>query len=55
MHDWNYLLGSMGWLKQDIALSRFVRFVAWCVLLASGALTARLCWWMATLKAPTTT
>lgn len=55
VHDWNYLLGSMGWLKQDIALSRFVRFVAWCVLLASGALTARLCWWMATLKAPTTT
>lgn len=52
IHDWNYLLGSMGMLKQDIALSRFVRFVAWCVLLGSTALAARLCWWMATEKKP---
>jgi hypothetical protein len=50
VHDWNYLLGSIGWLKRDIALGRFVRFLAWCVLLASAALAARLCWWMATLK-----
>jgi hypothetical protein len=52
IHDWNYLLGSMGMLKQDIALSRFVRFIAWCVLAASTVLAARLCWWMATEKQP---
>jgi hypothetical protein len=52
MHDWNYLLGSMGMLAQDIALSRLVRFIAWAVLLASTALTARLCWWMATERPP---
>jgi hypothetical protein len=50
IHDWHYLLGSMGMLEQDIALSRLVRFIAWAVLLASTALTARLCWWMATEK-----
>lgn len=52
IHDWNYLLGSMGLLRQDIALSRAVRFVAWGVLLASTALAARLCWWMATERKP---
>jgi hypothetical protein len=55
VHDWNYLLGSMGWLDLDIRLSRLVRFVSWGVLLASTGLTARLCWWMATLKKPETT
>jgi hypothetical protein len=52
VHDWNYLLGEAGLLKQDIALSRSIRFVAWCIVLASTALTARLCWWMATEKPP---
>jgi hypothetical protein len=52
IHDWHYLLGSMGMLEQDIALARLVRFIAWGVLLASTALTARLCWWMATQKRP---
>ncbi len=50
IHDWNYLLGSMGLLQQDIAISRLVRFVAWCILLGSTALTLRLCWWMHTLR-----
>jgi hypothetical protein len=54
IHDWNYLLASMGMLRQDIALSRLVRLVAWLVLLASTALAARLCWWMATEKRPVT-
>jgi len=52
IHDWNYLLDSIGWLDREIALSRFVRFVAWVTLLASTALTARLCWWMFTVKEP---
>jgi hypothetical protein len=52
IHDWHYLLGSLGMLEQDIALARLVRFIAWGVLLASTALTARLCWWMATQKRP---
>lgn len=47
VHDWNYLLGEAGLLKQDLAFSRFARFIAWLVLLASTALAARLCWWMA--------
>ena len=50
VHDWNYLLGTLGWLRHDIALGRFLRFLAWIVLLGSALLTARLCWWMATLK-----
>lgn len=55
VHDWNYLLGSMGLLRHDILFGRLLRFVAWLVLLGSAALTARLCWWMATLKAPAPT
>lgn len=54
IHDWNYLLGSMGMLRQDIALSRFIRFIAWCILLGSTALSARLFLWMATEPKPTT-
>ena len=50
VHDWNYLLGSMGLLRQDIAIGRFVRFVAWMVLLASAGLTLRLAYLMATEK-----
>ena len=53
IHDWNYLLGRAGWLKQDLALARFTRFLAWLVLLASTALATRLCWWMATEKPAT--
>ncbi len=53
VHDWNYLLGSMGLLRQDLAIARTLRGVAWLLLLASTALAARLCWWMATDKAPT--
>ncbi|MBX7118964.1 MAG: hypothetical protein K1X31_08200 [Gemmatimonadaceae bacterium] len=47
VHDWHYLLGSLGMLKRDIALSRLARAAAWLLLLAAGALTARLCLWMA--------
>ncbi len=50
IHDWTYLLRSVGMLHQDIALGRFLRFLAWMVLLGSTALAARLAWWMATLK-----
>lgn len=52
VHDWNYLLGEAGLLKQDLAFARFARFIAWLLLLASTALAARLCWWMATEPAP---
>ena len=50
VHDWNYLLGTLGWLEHDIALGRFMRLLAWCVLLGSAFLSVRLFWWMATLK-----
>lgn len=50
VHDWNYLLGSMGLLRHDILFGRLLRLVAWVALLGSAALAARLCWWMATLK-----
>ena len=53
VHDWNYLLGRAGWLRQDLAFARALRSVAWIVLLLSTALAARLCWWMATASAPT--
>lgn len=52
LHDWNYLLGNAGALESDLAYARFARFIAWVLLLASTALTARLCWWMATEKKP---
>ncbi len=54
VHDWNYLLGEAGLLKQDLAFARFTRFIAWLVLLGSTALAARLCWWMATEPKPAT-
>lgn len=50
VHDWSYLLGSLGWLRHDIAFARLARFVAWMLLLAGAALTARLCWWMGTSR-----
>ncbi len=52
IHDWNYLLGSVGWLNSDVAIARLTRFYAWLVLLGSSALTAQLCWWMAVEKKP---
>ncbi|MEX2180843.1 MAG: hypothetical protein WD771_02270 [Gemmatimonadaceae bacterium] len=51
-HDWHYLLGRAGLLKQDLALARFTRFVGWCAVVASTVLAARLLWWMATQKPP---
>ncbi len=53
IHDWNYLLRSVGLLKQDIFLARLTRFVAFLLLVASSGLALRLCWWMHTLKSPT--
>lgn len=53
IHDWNYLLGSAGMLRSDLAFARLARFIAWVLLLGSAALTARLCRWMATEKKPT--
>lgn len=55
IHDWNYLLGSIGRLDSDQAFARFTRLLAWLVLLSSTALTLRLCWWMATDKKPAET
>ncbi len=52
IHDWNYLLRSMGLLRSDRQLAGFTRFVAWMVLLASSVLAARLCLWMATDPPP---
>lgn len=52
IHDWNYLLGEAGLLRSELAIARFVRFIAWTVVLASSALAARLCWWMATERRP---
>lgn len=52
-HDWNYLLGRAGRLGSDLGLARFTRFVGWCLVLASTFLAARLFWWMATERTPT--
>ena len=50
IHDWNYLLAHAGWLKLDLRIAGFARFIAWLVLLGSTALSARLFRWMATEK-----
>lgn len=41
-HDWHYLLAHAGMLRQDIALARFTRFVAVCVLIVTVVLAAML-------------
>lgn len=51
-HDWHYLLGRAGLLRQDHAIASLTRFVGWCVVLASTILAGRLLWWMRTLKPP---
>ena len=53
IHDWAYLLDSMGWLALDARIALMLRAVAWGLLLLSWALALRLCWWMAT-SAPAT-
>lgn len=35
VHDWNYLLGRMHLLRQDVSLGRFTKFVGWLVLAGS--------------------
>ncbi len=52
IHDWNYLLRSVGLLKQDLVLARLARFVAFLILVASSGVALRLCWWMHTIREP---
>jgi hypothetical protein len=41
IHDWNYLLSSMGLLRDDMQIARFTGFVAALVLAASAFAGAR--------------
>jgi hypothetical protein len=50
VHDWNYLLGSMGLLRHEMLVARLARFTGFLVLLASTILALRLCWWMYVLR-----
>lgn len=52
IHDWNYLLRSVGLLKQDLFLAKLARFTAFLILVASSGLALRLCWWMHTIREP---
>lgn len=47
LHDWAYLLSSMGLLQADLAVARFVRLVAFVVLVLSVGVGAWLCLTMA--------
>jgi len=48
IHDWNYLLGSLGWLTRDVALAEALRRTGWALVAASTLLGGVLLWWMAT-------
>ena len=48
IHDWHYLLGSLGWLTRDAALAAALRRTGWALVAASTCLGAVLLWWMAT-------
>lgn len=47
LHDWTYLLSSVGLLQADLAIARLVRLVAFAVLVASAAAGGWLCLTMA--------
>ncbi len=49
-HDWNYLLGKVGHLGDDLKIAAFCRVVAGTILLVSVLHAVRLFWLMA--KAP---
>jgi hypothetical protein len=49
-HDWHYLLARAGMLKQDLAVARFVNFIALLVILASVLASLYLFMRMAKLK-----
>ena len=51
LHDWAFLLSSMGLLQADITVARFVRLVAFIVLVASTATGGWLCLTMARSRA----
>jgi hypothetical protein len=51
-HDWSYLLGSAGLLRQDHLIGGLVRLVACATLVASLAFGARLCVTMARRRPP---
>lgn len=50
IHDWNYLLNSVGLIRQDRVIAGLTRFTGIVVLLASFVFALQLLWWMATLK-----
>lgn len=51
-HDWAYLLRRAGWLRHDLRLARFTRFVGWLVTIGSTLVALRLLWWMKTEPKP---
>jgi hypothetical protein len=50
IHDWEYLLGSLGWLPLDGAIAASLRRAGWALVAASSLLGALLLWWMATAR-----
>jgi hypothetical protein len=50
IHDWNYLLNSVGLIRHDRAIAGLTRLTGIVVLLASFVFALQLLWWMATLK-----
>ena len=51
-HDWNYLLGKMGHLGDDLKIAAACRFVAGVILLLSVLHALRLFWLMARAPKP---
>jgi hypothetical protein len=45
-HDWHYLLGRAGLLRQDLAIARLARFLGALTLVTSSVFAGRLLWWM---------
>ena len=52
LHDWAYLLSSVGLLQADTTVARLVRLVAFVVLVLSAAAGAWLCLTMARSRRP---
>jgi hypothetical protein len=51
IHDWNWLLSTMGILSWDRGLAGLTRIAAFSIWAASMALGGWLCWKMATVRA----
>lgn len=50
IHDWNYLLHSMGLLHHDLRIAGLARGIGWLLLFASTVFSLQLFLWMATIK-----